>query len=166
MASCRPCDLSQKPEIDTHHGPLQTSLLTIMTSHSKSRLLYLFLLGLVTLLLVWGQPEQVVAQDPYPAPATPELVAPSDGSGEFQDVYPAPEPSPVAQEGMETVGDGRAGDPFTGLTEGVEPASAPAQSLPAGNGVFFLWASFTAAILIFGVAVFGSIVLFIRRKDS
>lgn len=106
--------------------------------------------------------QQAVAQDAYPPPNQPAVEAAGT------DAYPVIEselaPGDESRD-IETIGSGREGDPFLGLSE--QPAAQPvAQDTPSPTGGVFLWLSFVAALLIFATAVFGSIVLFTRRNDA
>lgn len=126
------------------------------TNRSSAFVLYVAALSLTLLtLLVLTAP--AAAQDPYPAPDQPAA------SG-----YPAPTsvPAPDAEQlDIETIGEGREGDPFAGLVEQAG-AETVAQQPPSSSGNLFLWGSFLAALLIFATAVFGSITLFTRRNES
>lgn len=100
------------------------------------------------------------AQDPYPAPSIPEIDPIQDAtlSGETSVPYPAPEtgdPGVIGQDGL-TVPDASSAPTLD--TPAAEPAESPA-------GLYFLWGSFLAALLIFATAVVGSVVLFARRVE-
>lgn len=125
---------------------------------AQQALLAALLLGLI-ILTVARHATPVWSQDPYPAPGIPEIdpIEETPLSEEVSQPYPAPDaaaPGIVGEDSL-AIPEQPAGQP--------DPAAdSPAQS-PAG--LYFLWGSFLAALLIFATAVVGSVVLFARRLE-
>lgn len=123
---------------------------------------YLVIALFAALAALFNANQQVAAQDAYPPPNQPSAEAAGP------DAYPALEselaPDSEPRE-IETIGDGREGDPFSGLIE-QQAAQPVTQEPPSSSGGIFLWGSFVAALIVFITAVVGSIVLFTRRNDA
>lgn len=97
------------------------------------------------------------SQDPYPAPAVPGL-NPVETLAPAAD---AAEPYPGPATGTDAVMGGDAPDIVAPSTSSDQSGS----QRPSPAGLYFLWGSFLAALLIFATAVVGSVVLFARRVE-
>lgn len=118
-------------------------------------------------LIVWAGPVtvlRVLAQDQYPAPGVPDILpVPVTGSGnDLAQPYPAPDDNALGIVG---------GNAPAARTDSFNPdatttaAAAPMPTQHSPAGLYFLWGSFLAALLIFVTAVVGSVVLFARRVE-
>ncbi len=103
------------------------------------------------------------AQDPYPAPSVPDIAPMDDGLPAIDSAQPYPAPTSDVLGIVGSDIDVAPADEF-GIGSGLnDTAVLPQQQSP--TGLYFLWGSFLAALLIFATAIVGSLVLFARRVE-